>query len=581
MLTLQNFETQIDAAILQRGKQYYSNKAITWLEETAPNTWEAEVEGTDTYQVTVTLASQDEITEISCSCPYDGRICKHAVAVFLALQKEVKKAKSQKAKTSASKNVFEKLLQNISQSEYQEFIRRYAAKDKNFKTEFELYFAEKDDRIDVGRKYEDLMKKLIRKYTDRGFIHYRATYGLAKEADKILAGGEEFIRKNNFRDAFALARVVLKALMEASTNSDDSNGNIGSTIYQAVQLIQNIAGAGQAAPELKESIFIFLKTELDNPVYFNYGDYGYDLFDLFQMLALQLNHPAEFLTFIDTQLRRLTGEYESYQKEYFLKRKIDFLEATGKTKEAADLVQQNLDIVSVRQGEVNKAIAEQKYIAAKNLINGGIQVAERKDHPGTVAAWQKELLRIAVLEKDTETLRRLARHFAFDRGFTLEYYKLWKETFTSAEWPNEIEKYIREIEAKINHEWKINKGKYWQPAHPPLLYQLGPVFIQEGYWDRLLALVQQENNLETTFSYHNYLAPRYPAELLEIYLPALEQYGNKASDRRDYADLAARMKQVMKDIPAGKEKIIKLTQYLKEKYPRRPAMQEELNKILK
>jgi len=32
MLTLQNFETQINSTILQRGKQYFSSKAITWLE---------------------------------------------------------------------------------------------------------------------------------------------------------------------------------------------------------------------------------------------------------------------------------------------------------------------------------------------------------------------------------------------------------------------------------------------------------------------------------------------------------------------------------------------------------------------
>jgi hypothetical protein len=581
MLTLQNFETQIDPTILQRGKQYYSQKAVAWLEETEANTWEAEVEGTAPYQVTVTLTRHGEISEQSCDCPYDGYICKHAVAVFFALRIETKKTKSPKPNVNAKKNVFEKLLQTISPEEYQNFIRRYAARDKNFKTEFELYFAEKDDRIDVGQKYADLIQKLIRKYSDRGFIDYRATFGLAKEVNKLLANGEDLMHKNNFRDAFTLASVVLKTMLEPATESDDSNGNIGGTLSNAINLIQTISSAGQTAPALKEQIFNFLLTELDNPVYFNYGDYGYDLFALLQDLALQLNHPDEFLNFIDTQTRRLTDKYDSYRKEYFQTQKIQFLAAIGKTEEAELQIGLNLDILEVRQGEVNKAIAQKNFKAAKMLIADGIAVAKQKDHPGTVAAWQRELLKIAVLEKDTAAIRQYTRLFAFARGFDADYYNLWKKTFSPAEWTQEIEKYVRDTEAQVTREWEKNKGKYWQPARPPLLHHLGPVFIQEQYWDRLLALVQEENSLETTFRYHAYLAPRYPTELLQIYLPALEKYGQQVCDRGGYADLAAKMKKVMTDIPAGKEKIITLARSLKEQFPRRPAMQEELNNLLK
>ena len=73
----------------------------------------------------------------------------------------------------------------------------------------------------------------------------------------------------------------------------------------------------------------------------------------------------------------------------------------------------------------------------------------------------------------------------------------------------------------------------------------------------------------------------YPSELLEMYLPALKLAGDKASSRGEYSDLVSKMKKVLKDIPEGKEKIIAIAQNLKQKYPRRPAMIEELNKILK
>ncbi|MDQ4139179.1 MAG: hypothetical protein M3142_01515 [Bacteroidota bacterium] len=71
MLTLQNFETQINPTILQRGKTYYNQKTISWLEETKENQWQAEVEGSATYQVQVTLQNKNNIIEYSCGCPYD------------------------------------------------------------------------------------------------------------------------------------------------------------------------------------------------------------------------------------------------------------------------------------------------------------------------------------------------------------------------------------------------------------------------------------------------------------------------------------------------------------------------------
>ena len=95
--------------------------------------------------------------------------------------------------------------------------------------------------------------------------------------------------------------------------------------------------------------------------------------------------------------------------------------------------------------------------------------------------------------------------------------------------------------------------------------------------------MQQANNLNTTLGYHSYLVPIYPKELLKLYLPALEDYGLKSNGRSDYAYLAEKMKKVMKDIPEGKEKIIAIAQSLIQKFsykPRRPAMIEELNKVL-
>jgi uncharacterized Zn finger protein len=582
MLTLQNFDSHINSIILQRGKQYYSNGYVAYIEETGDNIWAAEVEGSETYTVEVTLKKGNEISGYSCNCPYEDGTCKHVVAVFFALRDEMKKPESKTNKTT-KKDVFENLLQSVSAKEYQDFIHTYAEKNKNFKTEFELFFAAKDSRIDVEKKYTELVQKLIRKYTDRGYIDYKSSFGLSKEADSLLETGLGYTSKNNFRDAFALAKAVLRPMMKAIENCDDSNGDIGGSIDNAISLLETIAISTTAAIDIKEQLYGFLHTELNDKVYFDYGDFGYHLFSVFQGLAVQLNKPEMFLDFINVQTAKLTGQYDGYRKEYFQKRKIEFLQQTGKITEAGKLVQQNMDIVEVRLGEVNKAIKRKDFVTAKKLIASGIKVAENKEHPGTVAQWHKELLRIAALEKDIPTVRRHTKHYAFDRWFSEEYYNQWKATFTAAEWREEIEKHIEETIHQVTKEWNSGKNKFWKPVHPPLLSSLAPIYIQEKYWDRLLPLVQQANNLNTTLEYHSHLVKEYPDELLAIYLPALEEHGLKSNSRSEYADLVSKMKKIIKDIPQGKEKILDTAKRLKEKFsskPRRPAMIEELNKIL-
>lgn len=97
------------------------------------------------------------------------------------------------------------------------------------------------------------------------------------------------------------------------------------------------------------------------------------------------------------------------------------------------------------------------------MINDGIKVAEDKKHPGTVDQWKKELLRIAVLEKDIETVRHYTKYFAFDRWFNKEYYTQWKKTYQPQEWKQLIETVIDEKIKKITQEHQ--KNRYYFSKH--------------------------------------------------------------------------------------------------------------------
>lgn len=68
-VTLSNFESVIDHIVLKRGRQYWQRGLVQDLEEIEDGNWTAPVEGTDTYEVRISI-SGDTVTDYNCTCPY-------------------------------------------------------------------------------------------------------------------------------------------------------------------------------------------------------------------------------------------------------------------------------------------------------------------------------------------------------------------------------------------------------------------------------------------------------------------------------------------------------------------------------
>lgn len=576
MLHLDTFEANISKEIVQRGKSYFTPKKVLYLEESDDNSWSAEVEGSEVYSVEIELKGKN-IKNHFCDCPYDGSICKHVVAVLFALREKLKSGKVVSPKTSKSKKVtIEELVQKIEVKELRNFIVQFASSDKDFTNKFQVYFADKDERIDVGKKYSDLIKKAIRSNSDRGYIDYRASKNLSRELDSIVASGQQLIDKNNFKDALKVSQVILKETIAVIESCDDSSGSIGGSIADSISLLENIA-ISDASSALKEELFAFCEQELRDKIYFSYGDFDYQLLDVAEKSALAANIPERYLSMLDLMVSGATGKYENYRNDHLRTRKIAFLKKTNKTAEAEKLVEENLDIVEVRQAVVQEAIAQKNYAKAKTLINNGIFEAEKKEHPGIVSQWKKVLLDIAVLEKDVETIRYYTKYFAFDRGFAKDYYNQWKRTFPADEWHLEIEKLIQKV---IYEEANRPKSKQIWQNQDYSFHRLFPIYIEEKYWDRLLTLTQNYVSLDNLQKVHPYLAKLYPQEMLVMYEPIIYRMSEIASGRSDYHGLAKLMIKIKKEIAESKDLIFKWVSEFKAKYPKRPAFIEELNGVL-
>lgn len=581
-MTLQDFENQIDSKILKRGKEYFNNDCIEFLEETKKGYWTANVSGTDKYTVEIQLDSKENIKKCFCDCPYDyGDICKHIVAVLYAISedkimditpKPVSKAKEPKVK----KTSFDALLSKIELKEYQDFIKQYSQINKNFKDQFELYFSEKNESFDLKKKYVDVIKSVIKKHTSRGFIDYSASNKLGKELNQYLDVAKEYLSKNNYRDATVLFQIIIKEVIKVVEYCDDSNGYVVDNIDEAISNLTEMVNT-PVSFEFKEKIADFLKEELKKKIYFDYGNFGYDLTETYASFCIKTDRKDEFLQFLDLKIQ--SAKDDDYDRSFFIKEKISFLSRMGSTDEAKKIIKQNLDISEIRNLEIDRNIENRDYEIAKKLISEGIKIAEAKRHSGTVFQYEKKLLAIAVLEKDIQLERYFSRKFALYGTLDSTYYNQWKNTYSKEEWTQTIEEVIVGITKKVTETVRNNTFSNSNYLNVSLLYSLGSIYIMENYWDRLLTLVQKQENLTTILTYYPHLLKAYPNELLDILIPVLEREGDKSEGRSQYKDLANKMKSIMKDYPQEKERILEIAQKLKIKYPRRPAMLEELNKL--
>ena len=473
---------------------------------------------------------------------------------------------------------FEKTLNKLSLEDYRAFVLHCASQDPDFKIIFEIYFADKTDSPDIVGKYKKLMERLISKYSDHGCIDYRSTSDLSSEIDNFLEIGAKMVRQNNFRDGFLVASIVLKETINTIADCDDSGGCIGENISEAIELIDTICREDKAANDLKEEIFLFLEIALQDRVYFDYGDFGYDLFSSFRSLAVNLGKRESFLTFLEKQIKRVRPEaYSDYEIEFLIKERIAFYEESNEPEQAKKLIAENLDIVELRNEEVNRVLLQNDFEQAKILINEGIRIAEEKKHPGTVNQWKRALLHVAQQENDVPTIRHYTKYFAFERGFSNKDYRQWKATYSPTEWVAMIEEHIQKTIAEIKSD--KTKRSIFYDQNTQLRTNLAPIYIEEQYLDRLMGLLQNEKSLDVLLTYHDHLKKQFPGELMALYPAAFEHKAERASKRKEYVALASTMKRVMKDLPEKKEEIMAVVRKLKEKYARRPAMLDELNRL--
>jgi hypothetical protein len=216
--------------------------------------------------------------------------------VLFSISEKMGLLKTTSEKTTNVKSTklsIKKLVGKINEKELHEFVIHYSKINKSFKSDFELYFAAKDENFDVIKQTDSQIKAAIKKFKKWNFIDYSSSKALGRELYNITRQSDQYLSKGNILDAYNFWKVFIQETIPILEYSDDSSGSIGDIIENAVDSFINLAY--QAPVPLKENIANYLKSEIQDLKYFSYGNYGYALTDLYADLCIDLNKREEFI----------------------------------------------------------------------------------------------------------------------------------------------------------------------------------------------------------------------------------------------------------------------------------------------
>ena len=555
-ITLANFEQIIDPTILRQGRRYIDGGNAGNLAEMDTGSWVAMIGGNNPYSVLVTIA-HDESLSWSCVCPYDlGPVCEHVAAALYALEARgasapAKKRKPRKKRKTRTDKILD-VLRSLSKGQLTDLLLDLALDDRELAHLILTRFGPDEDNKGA---YARLVKDALRLGKGRhGFIDYWGAARAAEGVGELLSRADTHLAQARPLQAIPIYQAVIEKVVPAMAHADDSMGGLGDCIETALD------GLGRAAEKLsppeRANLFAYCVGKASIEPYTDW-DWGWDLAGIAADLTVTPKQRSRLFATLDQMAAR--HEDARWGNDYDQER-------AGMIKLS---VIRRLDDDTAVQAFLEEHIRHEKMrmaLARFHLQHGDLAAARRlcdewlnkppENKPGLRPDFLAILLDVAEAADDREEQIRLVE-MLFRQTGRIEFYERLKKLIGTDEWqayrPGFLERMRQGSGVWVN---------------------LGALYVAEEMWEDLLAYVQ--DNPRAARQYREYLAPRFPRELGEVYerlaLETLEQNVN----RKGYRVVCGYLKQML--LLGEGERVAELVAGWRVKYKQRPALLDELNK---
>lgn len=563
-IPLSTFEQVIDETILKRGLDYFKTGAVDLVEELEPGLFEASVRGTEHYSVRLRIKG-GAITEHQCDCPYDlGPVCKHVVAVIFHMKKEeldlkVRKTKgttpSLKHKTVADQ--VSAILGKLDRAELSRFMERQCAEDRAFRNLFLAEFAHHGD----GNTKAAYVKQLKSVLT--GTDHWRMARPLSSAAARLLERAWKHAEDGQFTTALMIAGAIAETLVRAFDHVDDSHAHMSTVVNDTFDLTRSLCVANEA---MRKEVVDYCFTAYEKKLF-----EGWDWHTT--ALEIAIDHVKGAAEIKRAHAALDADDGSDFGREQAARLTMSLLRRTEGEAAAETYMMRHLDIASFRSEIIRKAISRHDLALANRLTEEAIasDLARDRSRPmgstaHSVSRWTDQLLEIAIAAKDTDKIIAHAR-MLFLHGFNADREKLLRllnEHVPSKEWRTFADTLIQEIKTRTRF---------------PSIDHIASVLAHDERWGDLACELRPYPYASTIEQYEQCLAKEHAPEVADLYAATIRQdLGHAHSQGRKAYQKAARC--IRRMIKIGqREKAETLITELREKYPQRTALMEELQRI--
>lgn len=533
--------------ILARGQEYFKQNAVTHL-ETVHDTVQAVVTGSISYYVTIKMKDNEPI-KWNCTCPYieTHEECKHIAAVLYALE-----AEQRKQNPACSEELFSRI-KNIPEEEAKRILLDLISEHPEFAEKIRKKFVTVSPELikNIKQKIRQALQRLGGTYR---FIEYYNAHRLLKEFLYILEYEIALIiQAGHLLTGFELICYMLEQYFKYSI--DDSNGETFDLYRECTAYWKQIIE--QANDEQEEQMYEIVTKILAKDIDSDFKSFLFDTqINLFTAPAILKKN----LFIVEEKLRSAQKEQHQSIREYtvgnYAVMKISLMERLGySNQEIQAVIDEYWQNSFVRKELAAKAIEAEQFYKAIQILEESKELDS--GYSSFVEKYSNQLISLYEKTNQQEKLKQELIFAVFHTCFNSSNLEKLKNIANAEEWDC--------ISKKIQENPRLK-------SYYPYVCKL------ENNRNGLLAYVLSANSLQELTAWENDLKKYFPNELCKLYQTLLLEEMENAANRKEYAYLINYFKKITA-YPHGKEVIFYLTNTWKQRYPRRKALIDELDKF--
>lgn len=396
--------------------------------------------------------------------------------------------------------------------------------------------------------------------THRGYIGWSSCDNICMDMYDCLNMCKETLEACGYMHALEAATYILVSGVKLASHADSSSGMLTDVIMCTYELIDKCTKEiEKQGKQMQDQALALIIKEAKKSVFDGWTDWRYNLLKYGICLCDEKN-AKKLEKVLDTLLEISEDGYfpEYTEKEDLIVRYLLHRHLYGKKNTQKELYQ-NISINELRIIAIKDAVEEKNYDEAEKLC---LEKANAENiwhyHGSDPEDWNNMLYDIYKTANNTEKQIAQARKLLLMGNEKCWY--ILKGIYNECDAWNE------------NYEGLLEELKNGKRT---VCYR--SILISESEKKRLLDDVME--NPYDLFYYGKYLVKEYPEQVYELCYKEISESCAQAKDRREYKKITKKIAQLIKW--KGNDTAKLLIGELKQTYPRRPALLDELEKVEK